>query len=68
MERYGLRSDYMIIKDRAIVMAFIHRDSVKSLPITDDEFKLPIFKIMMFDEEINGMERLQWIEEELFSK
>lgn len=34
VERYGLRSDYMIIKDRTIVMAIIHRDGIKSLPIT----------------------------------
>lgn len=34
VERFGLRSDYMAIKDKVLVMALIHRDGVKSLPIT----------------------------------
>lgn len=36
------------------------------LKVADEQFKLPMFKIRMFDEEINGLERLKWVEEELF--
>lgn len=34
VERFGLRSDYMVVKDKALVMALIHKEGIKSLPIT----------------------------------
>ena len=36
------------------------------LKVADEQFRLPMFKIKMFDEEINGISKLKWVEEELF--
>jgi arsenite-transporting ATPase len=38
------------------------------LKVADEQFKLPMFKIKMFDEEINGLPKLKWVEDELFGK
>ena len=38
------------------------------LKVADKQFGLPMFKIKLFDEEINGLDKLQWVEEELFGK
>lgn len=34
VERYNLRGDFMSIKDNTLVMALIHKDGAKILPIT----------------------------------
>jgi len=34
VDRYNLRSDYMAIKDNTLVMAIIHKNGIKALPIT----------------------------------
>ncbi|MEW6527428.1 MAG: TRC40/GET3/ArsA family transport-energizing ATPase [Spirochaetota bacterium] len=36
------------------------------LKVAYEQFKLPMFKIKLFDEEINGLLKLKWVEEELF--
>jgi len=36
------------------------------LKVAYQQFGLPIFKISMYDEEINGLERLKWVENDLF--
>ncbi len=36
------------------------------LKVADEQFRLPMFRIKLFDEEINGLDKLQWVEEELF--
>ena len=38
------------------------------LKIADEQFRLPMFKIKMFDEEINGLPKLKWVEDELFDR
>ncbi len=38
------------------------------LKVADEQFKLPMFRIKLFDEEINGLDKLQWVEEELFGR
>ena len=38
------------------------------LYVADDQFKLPIFQIKMFDEEIVGLKKLEEVEKELFGR